>query len=400
MGRGWHLAGRCGSIPPMRVLATASAGTARLLAEECGDIGLRPRKVRAHGVELDLDWPEIARALIYLRTAQRVLVFLQQFPCGGGNSLYEGAAQVCWADWLDPGQRIAVAASGRLPSKAVRGDSPIRTHVFACQRVKDALCDQLRDATGERPSVDLDDPDVRIVARFSGDACSLWLDPAGAALHRRGYRVESGPAPLRETLAAAIVRASGWHGEQPLRDLLCGSGTVLIEAASAALGLAPGRDRTFAAERWRHRGHELAGQIATERRAAVDAAHAAIAKPKLDVRGLDIDPRVLRLAEANVQRAGLGRHIQLRAGDARHTSAPEPGSVLISNLPYGERLGGDEVTVLYAELGRHWAGFTGCEAHLLVGHDDFAPTFGLRWTDRMAQTNGSLPVTLFLYELG
>lgn len=384
----------------MRVLATASAGTARLLAEECGDLGLRPRKVRAHGVELDLDWPEVARALLHLRIAQRVLVFLHQFPCGGGSSLYDGALQVRWADWLDAGQRIAVSASGRLPSKVARGDSPIRTHVFACQRVKDAICDQLRDATGERPSVDLDDPDVRIVARFSGDACSLWLDPGGAALHRRGYRAQAGAAPLRETLAAAVVRASGWNGERPLRDLLCGSGTVLIEAVSVALELAPGRDRAFAAERWRHQGHELAGLIASERSAAVDAAHATLASAKLDVLGQDVDSGVLRLADANVRRAGLQRHIQLRAGDACRGPAPAPGTVLISNLPYGERLGGDDVTTLYRELGRHWAGFPGCEAHLLVGHEDFERAFGLRWSGHLALTNGSLPVDLFRFPLG
>ena len=225
----------------MRVLITASAGTQRLLAGSCGDLGLRPRRVPAHGVELDLDWAQIAKALVHVAIGQRVLIRLAHFLVDGADALYDGTLTVDWTRFLDPQQTLAVAATGRLPRPRVptRAPGQLTHHVFASQRVKDAICDQLRQRTGARPSVDLDAPDVRVVARFHGDSCSLWLDPAGAALHRRGYRVESGPAPLRETLAAAVVYASGWSAPgartRPLRDPFCGSGTLLIEAAAQAL---------------------------------------------------------------------------------------------------------------------------------------------------------------------
>ena len=386
----------------MRVLVTASAGTQRLLAAECGDLDLRPRRVPAHGVELDLTWEEIARALVHLRIAQRVLIRLTHFPCDGADSLYDGARAVDWSRWVDAKQTIAVAATGRLP----RANSPSREagqlthHVFASQRVKDALCDQLREQGGGRPTVDLDDADVRVVARFHGDSCSLWLDPAGAALHRRGYRAESGAAPLRETLAAAVMRASGWQGKRPLIDPFCGSGTLLIEGASAALGLAPGRDRTFSARNWRHEGSELGPLLAKAQTAARAQAEQALASAKLDVLGTDLDPNVLRLARGNIARAGLKDQIRIEQADATRMPRPAPGTVLVANPPYGERMGGDEILGLYAALGRHWSTFTCCEAHLLDGHRDFADAFGLPWTNYLELSNGSLPVLLRRYELG
>ena len=385
----------------MRVLATASAGTQRLLAEECGDLGLRPRRVPAHGVELDLEWSEIAHALVNLRIAQRVLIFLTQFRCDGALSLAEGAATVDWRLWLDGNQTLAVAATGRLPSTDRGG--PLRTHVFANQKIKDVICDQLRAAGGERPNVDLHDPDVRVVARFSGDGCSLWLDPGGAALHQRGYRVEAGAAPLRETLAAAVVRASGWNGERPLLDPFCGSGTILIEAASLVLGLAPGRSRAFAASRWRHQGSELGPLLREAQQQALAKADAARRSPQarsLQIAGSDVDPRVLEIAQHNVERAGLSGIIRLHNGDATRLQPPAPGTLLLSNPPYGERIGGDDVVGLYRAIGHAWAGFSGCEAHLLDGNADFAEAFGLPWVDSFAFSNGDLEVVMRRYVLG
>ncbi len=382
----------------MRVLATASAGTQRLLAGECADLGLRPKRVPAHGVELDLDWEGVAHAMVGLTIAQRVLVFLCQFPCDGSTSLYEGARSVDWRRWVDGRQTIAIAATGRLPGRDRGG--PLKTHVFANQRVKDAICDQLMDDSGIRPTVDLKRPDVRVVARFSGDGCSLWLDPGGDALHRRGYRVESGPAPLRETLAALVVRASGWHGERPLGDPMCGSGTLLIEAVGCALGLAPGRNRRFAASRWRHDGAELGPLLAEAQAQAQAHAAAALRSPEaqaLEVWGCDLDPHVVELAKANVERAGLTGLIALRQGDATRIPAPPAGTVLLCNPPYGERLGGDDVVELYSALGDHWRSFHGCEAHVLDGNEGFAQAFACAWTDALPMTNGDLAVTLRRY---
>lgn len=386
----------------MRVLVTASAGTQRLLASECGDLGLRPRRVPAHGVELDLDWAQVAHALVHLSIGQRVLIRLTHFPVDGADALYDGASKVDWDEWLDPSQTLSVAATGRLPRPRVPGRAPgqLTHHVFASQRVKDAVCDQFRERTGRRPSVDLDDADVRIVARFHGDSCSLWMDPAGQALHRRGYRVEAGAAPLRETLAAAVVRAAGWQGNRPLRDPFCGSGTVLIEAASAALGLAPGRFRAFSGSRWQREGAVLGGLIAEEQAAARSNADRILSKAKLDILGTDVDADVLRVARMNAKRAGFQSQIRFEQADATRLPRPEPGTVFVTNPPYGERLGGDAVVGLYAAMGRNWADFSGCEAHILDGHDAFEEMFGHRWTDSLALSNGSLPVLLRRYEFG
>ncbi len=384
----------------MRVLCTASAGTNRLLASECGDLGLRPRRVPAHGVELDLDHAQLARALVNLRIAQRVLIHLTRFECDGADSLFAGASEVPWSDWIDARSTIAVAGTGPLPKSRSPKHRPLTNHVFASQVVKDAIVDHVREQGGARPNVNVRDPDVRVVARFHGDACSLWLDPAGDALHRRGYRVEAGEAPLRETLAAAVARASDWQVDRPLFDPMCGSGTLLVEAIGGALGLAAGRSRRFAAERWRLRDSELGGLIATACEKARDEAGAILSGVQMDVRGSDIDPAALDQTANNLRRAGLKDHVRLRRVDARTLQRPPAGTVFLSNPPYGERLGGDEVLGLYRALGRQWRGFDGCEAHLIDGHEGFAEAFAMRWTDSLPLTNGSLPVVLRRYELG
>ena len=369
-----------------------------MLAEECGDLGLRPKRVPAHGVELDLDWPDIARAMVHLRTAQRVLVYIGRFPCDGAQSVYDGAQAVRWLDYLDAQQTLAIGASGPLPKKARGG--PLRTHVFAAQKIKDAICDQLRDETGARPTVDLKRPDVRIVARFVGDGAQLWLDPCGDALHKRGYRQQSVQAPLRETLAAALLRFSRWQPGNPLIDLMTGSGTIAIEAAEMALGLAPGRSRRFAASRWRHFGAELAAYIGEVQQQAQDLAADRLRGAELPIGALDCDPQALQAARANLATAGLTGVIETAAADATAMQRPDPATTLVCNPPYGERIGGDDVEALYRKLGRKLGTFEGCELAIIDGHDRFRHAFGLRWENSLQWSNGPLTVHARRYILG
>jgi len=382
----------------MRVLATATAGTNRILAEECGDLGLKPRRVPAHGVEMDLDWAQIARGLMHLRTAQRLLIRLAHIPCDGAQSLYDGVRAIDWTRYLDAKQTLAIGASGRLPKK--RRGGPLTNHVFASQRIKDAIVDQFRDKQGERPNVDVSNPDVRVVARFVGDAASIWLDPCGTGLHIRGYRKESVEAPLRETMAAALVRSSSWDPDRPFIDPMCGSGTIAIEAACIGLGLAAGRLRTFGAENWRHEGGELPALIAAEREAAHEHAHEAIARSELRIACSDSDKRAVGISRANAKRAGVQQIVKAELADARDLAHPERGTVIICNPPWGERMGSKSIVNLYASIGRQWRGFSGCELVIIDGHDDFESAFGLPCDGVLEWSNGPISVRIRRYLLG
>ncbi len=396
----------------MRVQASAAAGTAVQVAEECRELGLVPVHVGPSGVQLELDWPELARALLHLRIAQRVLIELSRAEVRDGDDLYEAASALPWEDWLDRRSTFAITATGTLPgggtgrreanSASTEARGPLRHHVFAAQRVKDAIADRLTERLGGRPDVDVDDPDVRVVVRFQGNRCTFSLDPAGAALFQRGWRQQQVEAPLKETLAAAVVAHAAWHPERPLRDAFCGSGTLIVEALHRGLGIAPGIGRFFAVERWPHHGAEVRLSLDPLRAEAIDAARAAAsaAVGQLDVIASDVDPAALAVTARNLSTAGLDGVVQLMCVDAVRLAPPPPGTVLLGNPPYGERIGGRDVGDLYRALGDHWRKFDGAEAWLVDGHPQFRQQFGLRPFQTVPLRNGALEIRLQGYHLG
>ena len=310
--------------PRARFFATAAKGTEALLAEELVELGLPEVRESRGGVYFGRAPRDAYRACLWSRIALRVHEPLASFPCRDGDELYAGVKAIDWCQYLDGQRTLAVRASGQNARLT-------HTH-FIAVRAKDAIVDQLRERMGARPSVDREAPDLLLFVRVSGEQASVSLDYSGGSLHARGFRAEEGAAPLRETLAAALVRFSGWRGETPMVDPMCGSGMLLLEAGLWAARRAPGLSRErFGFEGWRSFD---AGAKATLAELRAEARAGERAPPPLF--GSDADAGALEQCRANAARANLPVSLR-QAPLARVDAAAKPGA-LLANPPYGERL--------------------------------------------------------------
>src|SRR5919197_949251 len=237
-----------------QLFATCARGTEDLLAEELESLGCARTRRNRGGVRFSANLDEALRACLWTRIAMRILFPLGEFEARGAEGLYEAASRVPWEEHLTPDTSFAVEATVR------QGEAGHTA--FIALKIKDALVDRLRQKLGTRPDVDKRDPDVRVVAHLAGDTLNLSLDLCGEPLHRRGYRVRPTLAPLKETLAAAILRAVRYTGDEPVVDPMCGSGTLMIEAGFIAENRAPGVARAFSVERWPHLGAQARAILA------------------------------------------------------------------------------------------------------------------------------------------
>jgi 23S rRNA G2445 N2-methylase RlmL len=378
-----------------QLYATAARGTADLVAGELEALGLAAGRWDAGGCRFAAAEPLAAgmRACLGLRAALRVLWPLAIFPARDAAALYEGAAGVAWEEHLTAASTFAVLARSAAPP-------PLAHEPFLAQKVKDAIVDRLRARLGARPEVRRDDPDVLAYVHLDeAGRASVGLDLAGRSLHERGYRVSAGAAPLRETLAAAVILASGWKAERPLLDPMCGAGTLVLEAALLALAIAPGLlGGRFGFERWPGFGDAERRTFATLR----DEARARV-RPRLDVRlvGRDRDPEVLTAARANLARlpATVGAAVSFEEADVRALAPHHPPATIVSNPPYGERLGGEGARVFLRTLGQRLRALDGHTAFLLAPAEAQA-ALAMRATWQRRLMNGKIPVVLARYELG
>ncbi len=316
--------------------ATAAKGTEGALRDELRE--LRMPKVRAaRGGVGFAGGPEHAmRACLRSRIALRVLESVASFRAASSDSLYEGTAAVDWRRWIDHTGTVAVSATEK--------DSVFGHTGFIAQRIKDAVVDRLRRETGDRPDVDRTDPDLHIVARIVNDSVELFVDFAGEPLSRRGYRTEAGEAPVRETLAAAILRLSGFTPGRPVVDPMCGSGTFPIEAAMWAEGVPAGGRKSFGFQRWQGFDSHARALWQTECERAQQFANPV----PTSVRGSDRDGEMIRIARANAERAGVAPEFTARA--LADLDRPEPETLFVLNPPYGKRIAQDQRA--YADLAR------------------------------------------------
>ena len=260
-------------------------------------------------------------------------------------------------------------------------------------RTKDAIADRFKERTGQRPSVRLSNPDMAIHIHISHNDCTLALDSSGESLHRRGYRVEQGEAPLNEVLAAGMILLTGWRGESHFVDPMCGSGTLLIEAAMIALNIPPGVYRKgFAFERWPDFDRELFETIYNDDSGERDF--------EFLCHGADISADAIRRTERNVRSAGLSRHITLRTMPFQQfMRAPQP-AILVTNPPYGERIAADNIGELYGMIGERLKHvFMGCQAWILSYRDECFDHIGLRPKTKLQLMNGELTCEYRGYEL-
>jgi putative N6-adenine-specific DNA methylase len=321
---------------PLPLFLPCAAGAEALLAEEVARL-LPHAPVRAvrGGVGVDGEPHEVMLLNLESRLAQRVLVEVGEGPYRDDGDLYELARAVDWSDWITPRQTL------RVDSTAHR--SPLKSLNFAALRVKDAVCDRMRDEHGERPNVDTVRPDLQIVLHAGAERAAIYVDSSGESLFKRGWREDKGDAPLKETLAAAMLAAAGWRGKPAeggaLHDPCCGSGTIAIEAAQIAMGLAPGRLRRFAFER--HLPFANGEQRAALQRLKSKAAERVHASA-VPIFASDVSFRMIDFARRNAERAGVASAIVFNGGDALERPAPPlapdlPGTLMV-NPPYGERI--------------------------------------------------------------
>jgi putative N6-adenine-specific DNA methylase len=339
------------------------------------------------GVAFQGELPLCYAANLESRVASRVLWRVAHHTYRNEKDIYALARSLPWNDWFDVDRSIRVNIS------AIR--APLKSLDFVTLRIKDAVCDAFRDACGRRPDVDTARPLVRIHAFLTSQEIDLYLDTSGEPLFKRGWRIEAGEAPLRENLAAGIVRLTGWQPGTPLLDPMCGSGTLLIESAMIALDVAPGLGRTFGFEQLRSFDRKSWSAIRERARARGGNARA------LPIHGSDKLGRVLDLARANLDATGLADAITLKQVDVLESRPPATSGVMIMNPPYGERLADSETLArFYPRLGdvlkQRYAGWT---AHIFTADMRLPKLLALKPSRRTPLYNGALECRLFEFKL-
>ncbi len=380
----------------LSLFATAPKGVVSLLFEELPALGAVELKEQPAGVRFRGNLETAYRICLWSRCASRVLLRIAEFPAATPDELYTGIRGIDWGRHLS--ERGTLAVDLNLSRSRM-------THShFAALKVKDAIVDQFRERSGVRPSVEVRRPDVRVNVRLHRDRATVSLDLSGESLHRRGYRVEGGDAPLKENLAAAILLRAGWpevaRRGGPLLDPMCGSGTLPIEAALMAADIAPGSLREyFGFIGWKGHEPELWQRLLDEARERREVGLRQLPA----IIGYDADRRAVRSAIANVEAAGLRGAVHIERCELatlRNPRVSERG-LLVVNPPYGERLGEKaSLGALYAQLGERLRGeFEGWRAAVFTGNPELAKRIGIRARRQYGFFNGSIPCRLFRFDV-
>ncbi len=380
--------------PICRFFVTCPRGLEAVLADELTGMGLGGVAAAQGGVHCGGSLTDAYRVNLHSRTASRVLWQLAQGSYRGEDDIYRLAERQPWGDWFHVDQSIRVDVSATK--------SPLRSLDFATLRIKDAVCDHLRAATGRRPNVDTRAPDVRIYAYLEASECTLYLDTSGDALFKRGWRTEAGDAPLRENLAAGVLKLAGWEPGTALMDPMCGSGTFVVEAAQTCLGIAPGSRRSFGFEKLRN-----FDASAWEALKAALVAPADVPQSELEIAASDVSGDAIVQTHGNLLRAGIPEasveHLALKQIDARHIRPNAARGIMVVNPPYGERMGvrgAAEPEAFFAEFGNTLKQrFAGWQCSILTSDLAFQKKLRLAPSRRTPLFNGALECRLYRFEL-
>ena len=413
----------------LQLFVPCAAGVESFLAYEVAQItGLPASDIQTlrGGVQLHASWRAALQLNLHSRLGMRVLIQLAQQPYASEDDIYNAASSVAWEMWFTPKQSFRVEITAQ--------HSPLKSLNFATLRVKDAVADRFRDKSGVRPDVDTQRPDVRVHVHLTDKMLTLYLDTTGEPLFKRGWREDKGDAPLKETLAAAMLAASGWSmpiltapGETPpavpsvagveqglpLYDPCCGSGTIVIEAAQIACRMAAGLQRRFGFEKLRMFDAHVWRQLQDEARAQV-------CEPRAAVYGSDLAFRMVDFAKRNAERAGVVSAIELRGGDALQRMPPtDVSGVMLVNPPYGERIeaggvagaasmarSGREVGQVedggefFSQLASHWKkNYAGWRAWVLTPDLKLPGRMRLKESRRVPMWNGPIECRMFRFDL-
>ncbi len=403
-------------IAPAPIFVPCGQGVEALLAAEMSVITGRTAEAARGGAWIDGDLHLAMQLNLECRLGQRVLLPLIDGPYRDEHALYELARQVRWTEWITPEQTLRVDVNAQR--------SPLQSLNFAALRIKDAVCDVMREASGARPSVDTRHPTLPLVLFVGPEHASLYVDTSGEALFKRGWRdarggsrAVKGEAPLKETLAASMLAAASWQGratDGPLLDPFCGAGTIAIEAAQLACGIAPGLQRSFAFER-QLPFQPLRGAWQQLRAAARARVHA----PAVPVFAGDVSFRMTDFAARNAERAGVAQAIEFKTADALQRLPPAPAGTLMMNPPYGERIapmgqgqgqgraptreafeGGADSAAFFSALAAHWKRqYSGWTAWCLSPEPKLPTLMRLKESRRVPMWNGGIECRLFRFDM-
>lgn len=367
--------------------APCPRGLEQTLADELQELGAAGAQRGDAGVTFTGPFSLCYRVNLLSRIASRVLWQVGKAPYKSEEEVYRFALQQPWSDWFDVERTIAVSVNARK--------CPLRSLDFVTLRIKDAVCDHFRKVSAKRPNVDTREPDVRIFAFLDELMVTLYVDTSGEALFKRGQRDSAGEAPLKKNLAAGILRLTGWQPGVPLLDPMCGSGTFLVEAAQISLRIAPGANRSFGFEKLRNFAAQdwtvLQKEEMAKQRTPIP----------LPLFGSDLYGDVLSGARNNAAALGLGEVIQFKQVNILEVSPPAESGILITNPPYGVRIGEqEELAKLYPQLGdllkRKFVGWT---AYFFTADLRLAKLIRLNPSRRIPLFNGALECRLFEYKM-
>ena len=325
---------------------------------------------------------DMAKANVCLRTAERVLVLIGEFKATSFEELFQGVKKLNWEDYLPK--------NAAFPVKGYCLDSQLHSMPDCQKIIKKAVVERLKQKYGIQWFPE-DGPKYQIQFAMMRDRASIYRDTTGAALHKRGWRPEGNAAPLRETLAAAMVKLSRYRGREAFRDPFCGSGTLAIEAALAALNRAPGLDRGFDAQNWDTLPKNIWNDVKQEARAKEY-------RGSYDIWGGDIDPKCVEMAKNNARRAGVSEYVRFEQADALKFSPDREGGLLVTNPPYGERLlEKGEAQSLYRAFGTRVKNLEGWKKYIISSDSEFEFFFGKKATKKRKLYNGMIKCDLYMY---
>ena len=358
-----------------------------VLEEELQSFGISATKSTEGGVAFQAPWPSLYRVNLESRIASRVLWRVGHASYRSEDDIYREAYALPWPDWFLPSHTIKVKVSAR--------HCPLTSLDFVTLRVKDAICDKFLSVRHRRPSVDTHRPDIRIDAFLDATTVTLYLDTSGDPLFKRGHRISTGQAPLRENLAAGLLRLAGWTPRGVLLDPMCGSGTIPLEAALIARQIAPGQARSFAFERFLIHDAQYWGHLREASRAQQ------LAEVPTPIYASDRDPAAIKLAQWTFQGAGVTIDIRLRQSDILDLTAPANEGIMMINPPYGVRLSyADEFDLFYPKVG-NWLKqrFAGWKAYIFTGDSRVPKLIGLSPSRRIPLFNGPLECRLYEFRI-
>ena len=368
------------------LFVTCPRGLEAPLSQELEQFKCQDIRAVDGGVACKGGMEQVYRINLHSRTASRVLLRLTKSGYRNEQDIYKAAKNIRWTDWFDLEQTFKVKVEGKR--------AQVKSLDFVGLKIKDAVCDVFRDACGARPNVGKIHPDIRIHAFIDERDIQIFIDTSGEALFKRGYRQDTGEAPMRENLAAGLLLLAGYDGTQPFQDPFCGSGTIVIEAAWIATRRAPGLMRRFGFEKLKNFDAALWKKLQHEAETQIRPAPAPIS-------GSDNDRHMIRAAVANAQAAEVNTFIRFEVKDAQDTRPNGEGGILISNPPYGVRLAEVQaLQALYPQLGawlkQHYAGWL---AGMFTGDRDMPKFMRLSPKRKIPLYNGNLDCRLFLMDM-